>query len=143
MNDVFRNTVQVRFGHCDPAGIVFYPRYFEMLNDLVEDWFAQALDWPFDVMHAIDRAGMPTAALDCRFHAPSRLGDRLTRELRVAHLGESSCVLDIRFAGPDGDARLTATPRLVCVNLEDLAPRPLPAGVRAAMRAFQTTETHA
>ena len=26
---------KVRFQHCDPAGIVFYPRYFEMLNSVV------------------------------------------------------------------------------------------------------------
>lgn len=140
---IFRNTVQVRFGHCDPAGIVFYPRYFEMLNDFVEDWFAQALHWPFDVMHAIDGAGMPTASIDCRFHAPSRLGEPLTRELRVVHLGASGCVLDIRFAGPAGDVRLTAAPRLVCVQLDDMAPRPLPADVRAAMRAFETLEAPA
>ncbi len=34
MSDVFRNTVRVRFKHCDTAGIVFYPRYFEMLERL-------------------------------------------------------------------------------------------------------------
>lgn len=143
VGNAFRSTVRVRFGHCDPAGIVFYPRYFEMLNDFVEDWFAQALHWPFDVMHATDRAGVPTASLECRFHAPSRLGEPLTRELRVAHVGQSSCVLDIRFAGPAGDIRLTAAPRLVCVDLDSLAPRPLPATVRAAMDAFRMTETRA
>ena len=28
---------KVRFQHCDPAGIVFYPRYFEMLNTTIEE----------------------------------------------------------------------------------------------------------
>ena len=28
----FSHEQRVRFGHCDPAGIVFYPRYFEMIN---------------------------------------------------------------------------------------------------------------
>ena len=57
----------MRFGHCDPAGIVYYPRYFEMLNELVEDWFAQALGLPFDVLIGQRRIGMPTAQLDTRF----------------------------------------------------------------------------
>ena len=35
----FVSQVEVRFRHFDPAGIVFYPRYFEMINDFVEEWF--------------------------------------------------------------------------------------------------------
>ena len=40
---VYRSTVLVRFADCDPAGIVFYPRYMEMFNALVEDWFREGL----------------------------------------------------------------------------------------------------
>ena len=32
----FTAEMTVAFRHCDPAGIVFYPRYFEMINDFVE-----------------------------------------------------------------------------------------------------------
>ena len=28
----FTTTRKVRFEHCDPAGIVFYPRYFAMFD---------------------------------------------------------------------------------------------------------------
>jgi acyl-CoA thioesterase FadM len=35
---------KIRFQHIDYAGIVFYPRFLEMLNGLVEDWFEEALD---------------------------------------------------------------------------------------------------
>ena len=41
---------KVRFQHVDYAGIVFYPRFLEMLNCLVEDWFEEALDRPFSKM---------------------------------------------------------------------------------------------
>ena len=39
----FQREVLVRFGHCDAAGWVFYPRYFEMISDFVEDWFEDGL----------------------------------------------------------------------------------------------------
>ncbi|UXC37123.1 acyl-CoA thioesterase [Cupriavidus gilardii] len=133
----FRNTVRVRFKDCDAAGIVFFPRYFEMLNDLVEDWFREALDWPFERMHGADRAGVPTADLQCRFVAPSRMGEVLTRELAVTRLGSSSCTLRVRFLGAqhDGraDLRVEFTQRLVCVDTARMAPRPFPAPVREAM----------
>ena len=67
--------MRVRFKDCDAAGIVFFPRYFEMLNDCVEDWFREALALPFEAMHGSDRCGVPTAELSSRFVAPSRLGE--------------------------------------------------------------------
>ncbi len=136
MSEVFRNTVRVRFKHCDAAGIVFYPRYFEMLNDLIEDWFRDALDWPFDAMHGAGHAGVPTAEIACRFVAPSRLGELLTRELRVMQLGRSSFTVRVSFAGPGGDTRLELTQRLVCVDTAAITPQPLPAAVREAMGRY-------
>lgn len=138
--EVFRNTVRVRFKHCDTAGIVFYPRYFEMLNDFIEDWFADGLGWPFDAMHLAGHAGVPTAALECRFTAPSRLGERLTRELRVTHVGRSSFAVAVRFAGADGGTRMTVAQRLVCVDTDTMAPMPLPEPVRAAMGRYLAPE---
>ncbi|MBY4896267.1 thioesterase family protein [Cupriavidus sp. AU9028] len=132
---------RVRFGDCDAAGIVFFPRYFEMLNDLVEDWFGEALQWPFATMHGADRAAMPTAEIQCRFVAPSRLGDELRRELRVTRLGTSSCTLAVRFTGPASDLRLELTQRLVCVTAQGaLTPQPFPPAVRAAMARFCNTD---
>ena len=39
----YQREILVRFGHCDAAGWVFYPRYFEMISDFVEDWFEEGL----------------------------------------------------------------------------------------------------
>ena len=41
---------KVQFKHCDPAGIVFYPRFIEMINDAVEAMFDEAIGWPFEVL---------------------------------------------------------------------------------------------
>ena len=43
----YRKQVLIRFGDCDAAGIVFYPRYLDMFNSLVEDWFREKLDFSF------------------------------------------------------------------------------------------------
>ena len=40
MNTLSRNIV-VRFEHCDAAGIMFYPRFFALVNEMVEEWFAE------------------------------------------------------------------------------------------------------
>ena len=51
----FVSDKQIRFHHCDPAGIVFYPQYFVLMNELVEDWFDRRLCVPFAELHQRDR----------------------------------------------------------------------------------------
>lgn len=41
-------------GDCDAAGIAYYPRYVEMLSQVIERWFTDALDYGFHDMHLID-----------------------------------------------------------------------------------------
>lgn len=112
----FKTEAKVRFGDVDAAGIVFYPRYFEMLNAAVEDWFA-SMGLDFRSMHLTHRIGIPTVRLECDFVAPSELGDELTIEITPVRVGRSSCAIDYVVAGR-GQVRLTAKAVLVCMNLE-------------------------
>ena len=80
----FRTRRGVEFHHCDPAGIVFYPRYFEMLNSVVEEWFGERNGLPFDRMHRIERRGVPTVRLETVFTAPSRQALRNSASLNIA-----------------------------------------------------------
>ena len=41
----FTRSVTVRFSHCDPAGIVYFPHYFDIFNGLIEDWYGQELGY--------------------------------------------------------------------------------------------------
>ena len=77
----YHRLIQIEFNHCDPAGIVFYPRYFEMTNSVVENFFADVLDCSFARMME-ERGGVPTARIEVNFHAPSRLGKRWILRLR-------------------------------------------------------------
>src|SRR5690606_257546 len=88
----YARIVPVEFNHCDPAGIVFFPRYFEMVNSVVENFFAEVLDLPFAEI-VTSGNGVPTARIETDFSAPSRLGERLTFVLSVERLGRASLVL--------------------------------------------------
>ena len=82
---------KILFKHCDPAGIVFYPRFFEIINDTVETMFNDLLEWPFEQMHPT--SGVPTAELNVRFKTPARHGDRLVLGLELTKLGRTSLSL--------------------------------------------------
>ena len=128
----FTTRAKVRFADVDPAGIVFYPRYFEMLNAAVEDWFAQGLGVDFATLHLKRRLGTPTVRLECDFLVPSELGDTLDIEIGVASLGRTSCNIAYRVSGGGVD-RLRAKAVLVCMDLDAQKAVPWPDDLRAAI----------
>ncbi len=104
---------KVRFQHIDYAGIVFYPRFLEMLNGLVEDWFEEALDRPFSKMHETN--GIPTVDLKIQFKNAARLGETLTKKLWVIELKNSSILCGFKFVNEAENTVLVGEVTLVNV----------------------------
>ncbi len=122
----FRFPQKILFKHCDPAGIVFYPRYFEIINDAVEAMFSDLIGWPFEQMH--NGSGVPTATISVDFTAPSRHGDQIVLDITIQKLGRSSMILKtVALAG--AETRFVADHVLVCID-DQGRPRPWPAPVR-------------
>ena len=132
----FTTEVTVRFGDCDPAGIVFYPRYFEMFNNLVEDWCAQGLGMSFRELHLQRGLGLPTVHVETSFVAPSELGEVLHAQLRVQKIGGASVTLRVRLAGPAGEDRVRASLVLALMDLKERRAVPIPEPLRARIAAF-------
>ena len=128
----FTATHTVRFGDCDPAGIVFYPRYYEMLNATIEEWFATRLAWSFGEIHGPMEMGVPTVAHETRFLKPSRLADRLDFTLTPVRLGRSSVTLAVE-ATCAHEPRVHFTTTLVWYAKDDGRPRPWPDELRAGI----------
>jgi 4-hydroxybenzoyl-CoA thioesterase len=133
----FDTEIIVRFAQVDAAGIVFYPRYFEMLNAAVEDWFA-AMGLDFATMHGTRNMGVPTVRLDATFVSPSELGDRLTISIVPKEIGRSSCALLAIFTG-DGRERLRVDAVLVCMDLGERRSMAWPDELRAKMESYRPT----
>lgn len=122
----------VEFQHCDPAGIVFYPRYFEMINSVVEQFFRDHIGYSFGAMHLSDQFGVPTARIEAEFHAPSRLEDILTFALSVPRLGNSSADFEIS-ATCGAVARMTVRSTIVQINISTGRSVPWNTPVRAKL----------
>ncbi|MBD3896802.1 acyl-CoA thioesterase [Halomonas sp. ML-15] len=81
---------QIEWGDCDPAGIVFHPRYLTYFDHCTNLLFAKA---GFDLASLQARfavIGYPVVDLRSRFIAPCRYGDEVRLETRVAELRNSS-----------------------------------------------------
>lgn len=117
MNQPFIKQEKIRFQHIDFAGIVFYPRFLEMLNGIVEDWFEEALERPFSKMHETN--GIPTVDLKIQFKSPARLGEVLTKKLWVKELRNSSILCGFQFVNENENTVLEGEVTLVNVSISE------------------------
>ncbi len=126
----------VRFAHCDPGGIVYFPRYFDLMNALVEDWFYQRLGLDYAERLLSQRQGLPTVHAECDFMRPSLMGETLSWGLTVERIGTSSITVKIVASGKNED-RLRATLVLVATSLDTHRPIPIPDDLRQAVETYQ------
>ncbi|MFP7673110.1 acyl-CoA thioesterase [Marivita sp. S0852] len=108
----YRFVHDVMLRDCEPSGIVYLPRYFDMVHVVIENWLDEALDWPMGQVQGRDGLCLPFVDIKAEFPAPSRLGDRLTWDLTVRDIGRSSMQLRI-MATTGADSRVSVAGTLV------------------------------
>ncbi|MCP3443165.1 thioesterase family protein [Bradyrhizobium sp. CCGUVB14] len=122
---------ELRFGDCDPSGIAYFPSYLNILNGVVEAFWARiGFPWPELIM--VRMIGTPTVHLACDFSRPSMFGDLLTFDLRIVRVGGSSLHLEHVISGANG-MRWRARQILAATSLVDHHAIPWPDDIRAAL----------
>ena len=133
MTATFELERRIRFSECDPAGIVFYPQYFVLFNDLVEAWIDSVVPIGYHGLIATRRIGMPTVHLEVDFKAITRMGDDVVLALDVVRVGSKSYSLALSCRGVQGDLRMNATQTIVTTSLDTHAAMPIPDELRRAL----------
>jgi 4-hydroxybenzoyl-CoA thioesterase len=131
----FATEQRVRFGHSDPAGIAYYPRYFEWFHDAFEAFFEYATGRSYAELIQSHRVGYPAVQVACEWRGPAAWGERVRVEVFPSRLGERSAVFELRVRKED---RLVATARLkiATLGMDDHRPAPMPPEVQAALQRF-------
>ena len=135
-----RRNVRIVWGDCDPAGIVYYPRYFEMFDASTTALFERALGMTkFQFVKAYDSLGYPMVETRARFLLPTRYGDDVVIETVVSEIKRSS--FDIRHRlTKDGNLAVEGFETRVWVGRDPADPdrikaKPLPAEIVARLKA--------
>ena len=131
---VFEHPLRVRYGECDPQGIVFnanYLLYFDVA--FTELWRAAVGPWLEMTERGYD-AVVGEARL--RFRAPARFDDELVLELRAAGLGRSSITTAVRILRGD-ELLVEGELRHVVVSAETWKPIEMPGWIRDGLERFR------
>jgi 4-hydroxybenzoyl-CoA thioesterase len=135
MPGAFSVEVPIRFSNCDPAGIVYFPEFFDLINSLVEDWFTIGMDTSYADLMMRAHIGTPTIDIQCEFIKPCRYGERLTLELAVTKLGRTSFQL-AETGTVAGELRWRTRHVLCFLSTETYRPVAIPEGLREKMSRF-------
>ena len=98
-----RRTVRVEWGDCDPAGIVYYPRYFAFFDASTQGLF-EAAGWSKAQLKAEFGIVFPMVDTRARFLLPSSYGDDIVIETRIVAVRNSSFDVEHRTFRSPGDA---------------------------------------
>lgn len=130
----------VRFHHCDPAGIVFYPQFFYLLHEVQEDFLAH-IGFPEHALIA-SGVGLPIVDLKTQFIAMCRNGEQLSMSLTLSRIGGASLGMhyEIHGAPPSpteaGTLRLKADGVVVYSTLPHGKAMVIPDALRSALLPY-------
>lgn len=94
---VFSREVRIEWGDCDPAGIVFYPRYLAFFDANTAYLFEAAGLPKMQMVQTYDLVGIPLVDVQAKFMAPSKFGDRITISSHIGEWRRSSVVIEHRI----------------------------------------------
>jgi len=129
----FTARIPVRFGDCDPAGLVYYPVLFHYCHVAMEEFFAARCGVEYARLVSDERLGFPTVNASAEFFEPFVYGDAAEVEVSVSRVGRSSATFEYRLRRAR-DAKLCATATLiqVCMNLDARRAVPVPEHLKLA-----------
>lgn len=133
MSAAFEHELRVRYGECDPQGIVFNANYFLYFDvAFTELWRAAIGPWEEMVERGVDAV---VAEANARFRAPAKFDDVLTLRAQVVRLGTTSVTTRIDVLR-EGDLLVEGRLQHVCVDARTWKKTGLPDWVRSGLRRF-------
>ena len=90
---ISRKTLEIEWGDCDPARIVYFPRYFAFFDACTTALFKKAGVSKPEMLKRYGIIGIPMVDVRASFMAPSRFGDAVVVESEITEWRRSSfCV---------------------------------------------------
>jgi 4-hydroxybenzoyl-CoA thioesterase len=92
-------TTRIEWCDCDPAGIIYYPRYFQIFDTCTTVLIERALGMnKINFLKVYNFMGYPVLETRARFHKPTRYGDEVAIETKLVEYGRSSFKIEHRLS---------------------------------------------
>ncbi len=127
--NTFNTVIQVRFGHVDPAGIVYFPRIYDYIHDVFEEVWEKHVGRLYYQLIIDEKIGFPLVHSEVDFLRPLRFGDLPVVSVSCRKVGRTSISLRYVFT-VGGEKCLEARMTTVGVRLETMESLAVPEAFR-------------
>lgn len=134
MGRPYVHRLRVRYGECDPQGIVFNAHYLGFFDVALTELWRAALPGGYRAMTE-SGVDLVVAEARCRYLASAGFDDELDIAVTVAHLGTTSMRTDFEVTR-DGTPIVGGEIRHVFVDLATREKREIPAEIRAGLEPY-------
>jgi acyl-CoA thioesterase FadM len=124
--------VKIRFGHCDPAGIVYTPKFFDIFNVVIEEWYGDCLGINYYELIGPRRTGLGYVNAHSDFFEPGMMGDVIEVAVNLERVGNKSFVV-LLHAFKNGREALRGRFTVVTTDLNTHRSVAIPADLRNAL----------
>ncbi len=129
----FRHTLRVRYGECDPQGVVFNANYVAYLDVVITELWREAIGPYQELLES--GVDMVVAELNVRYLGPARFDDEVDFEARLTRIGETGIATRID-ASTGGRPVIEGHVRHVFIDPESKTKRPIPDDVRESLSPY-------
>ena len=134
----FRAPIKVCFSDIDNAGIVYYPSFIHYFHLAMEEFFAGEMGIEYaDVLHKRNLS-LPTVHLESDFRRRLRYGDRISMEVRVIHIGQTSITWGYKGYRRNGGEEMVVEGQnvTVCVKTDTFEKIDVPEWLRQGLTSY-------
>ena len=122
--------IRVRYGECDPQGVVFNAHYFAYFDIALTELWREVLGGYTTMME--EGVDLVVAEATARYKAPARFDDELDLEVEVTRAGTTSMATSLRIRR-DGELLVEGEMVHVFIDRAALTKTPIPDSIRSAL----------
>ena len=129
---------RVKWGDCDPAGVVYTVTFGEYVISAAELFYGLLFDGTPQQVKDAEGFGTPTRALEFDFRKSLRPDEEFDMKVTVADIQTRTYVLDITARTPAGDVVFIAALTPICIARGERRAIEIPAAFRTALDQYRT-----
>ncbi len=133
----FVHRLRVRYGECDPQGVVFNANFIMYFDVALTELWREAIG-RYDAMLEAG-TDMVVAEARARYLGPAGFDDELDIELRITRLGNTGMTTELVVRRDDATV-VEGEMRHVFIDPATKLKKPMPEEIRAAMQAYLASE---
>jgi acyl-CoA thioester hydrolase len=135
MGRAFTMQIKVRYGECDPQGVVFNANYLGYFDVVLTEAWTEATGRPYMDMIEYQGTDLVVAEANLRFLGPARFDEMIDAEWRITRLGTTAMITRIDLSA-NGEPVVEGEMRHVFIDPETKQKKPMPDEIRTALEPY-------